>query len=198
MPVVTSQSHYSFLYMRIDINQKKIAIGDKYQIFIEGQPAYRASNELFRLLAVINLYKDEDSKARLTIHKEWFFWKPKYTIHLHDNQTVGFRADSWWKMHYQCHRSPNIYHIYGHRGRKFSIYKDHTQVAWWEKKAVSWFDGDNYIITADQDCDIELIIAFCLIIDNHKSKRHGDNAVSYDIGNIGGQVREFDPHWKPK
>lgn len=198
MPVVTSQSHYSFLYMRIDINQKKIAIGDKYQIFIDGQPAYRASNELFRLLAVINLYKDEDSKARLTIHKEWFFWKPKYTIHLHDNQTVGFRADSWWKMHYQCHRSPNIYHIYGHRGRKFSIYKDHTQVAWWEKKAVSWFDGDNYIITADQDCDIELIIAFCLIIDNHKSKRHGDNAVSYDIGNIGGQVREFDPHWKPK
>jgi hypothetical protein len=71
-------------------------------------------------------------------------------------------------------------------------------VAWWEKEAVSWFDGDNYTITADNDCHAELIIAFCLIIDNHKSNRHGDNAVSYDIGNIGGQVKEFDSHWRPK
>jgi len=48
------------------------------------------------------------------------------------------------------------------------------------------------------NCNLDLIIAFCLIIDNHKSKRHGDNAVSYDIGNIGGQVKEFDPYWRPK
>jgi uncharacterized protein YxjI len=184
--------------MRIDINQKKIAIGDKYQIFIDGQPTYKASNELFRLLSVINLFRNDDAGARLTINKQWFFWKPKYTIRLHGNSTVEFRADSWWEMHYQCHCSPDIYHVYGHRGRKYSVYRNNTQVAWWEKEAVSWFEGDNYAITADNDCNAELIIAFCLIIDNHKSKRHGDDAVSYDIGNIGGQVKEFDPHWKPK
>ena len=71
-------------------------------------------------------------------------------------------------------------------------------MAWWEKGAVRWFDGDNYAITADNNCNIELIIAFCLIIDNHKSKRHGDSALSYNIGNIGGQVKEFDKYWRPK
>ena len=56
--------------MRIDINQKKIAIGDKYQIFLNGNPAYKASNELFRLLSVINLFKNDDTRARLTINKQ--------------------------------------------------------------------------------------------------------------------------------
>ena len=56
--------------MRIDINQKKIAIGDKYEIFIDGKLAYKASNELFRLLSVINLFKIDDSRARLTINKQ--------------------------------------------------------------------------------------------------------------------------------
>jgi len=184
--------------MRIDINQKKIAIGDKYHIFIDGQPAYRASNELFRLLSVINLYREDDPRARLTISKQWFFLKPAYDILLNDHRTAEFRADSWWRMHYRCTCSPDIYHVYGHRGRKFSVYRNDTQVAWWEKEAVSWFEGDNYAITADHDCNVELVIAFCLIIDNHKSKSHGDNAVSYDIGNIGGQEREFDPYWRPK
>jgi uncharacterized protein YxjI len=184
--------------MRIDINQKKIAIGDKYQIFVDGQPAYKASNELFRFLSVINLFRNDESGARLTIKKQWFFWKPKYTIRLHDNRIVEFRADSWWEMHYRCHCSPDSYHVYGHRGRKYSVYRNDRQVAWWEKEAVSWFEGDNYTITADHDCDVDLIIAFCLIMDNHKSKRHGDNTVSFDIGNIGGQVRVFDPYWKPK
>ena len=184
--------------MRIDINQKKIAIGDKYRIFLDGQPAYRASNELFRMLAVINLYKGEDSNPRLTINKQWFFWKPKYSIRLPDSRTVDFRADSWWKMHYKCYYGSDLYEIYGHRGRKFSVYRNNMQVAGWEKEAVSWFDGDNYTITADHDCNAELIIAFCLIIDNHKSNRHGDNAVSYDIGNIGGQVKTFDSGWRAK
>jgi uncharacterized protein YxjI len=185
--------------MRIDINQKKIAIGDKYQIFIDGKLLFKASNELFHWLSVINLYRNDSTRAALTINKQWFFFKPKYHIRLHDyNSTVEFRADSFWMMHYQCHCSPDIYHIYGHRGRKFSVYKNNTQVAWWEKEAVSWFEGDNYAITADSDSNLELIIAFCLIIDNHKSKRHGDDAVSYDIGNMGGQVKEFNMYWQPK
>ena len=37
--------------MRIDINQKKISIGDKYQIFIDGQQRYSGAKKLFRMLA---------------------------------------------------------------------------------------------------------------------------------------------------
>jgi uncharacterized protein YxjI len=184
--------------MRIDINQKKIAIGDKYGIFLEGKPAYRAATELFRLLSVINLYKNDEERPGLIIRQQWFFTKPRYHIQLRNGQTVEFKAGSWWNMEYQCYCGSDIYKVYGHSGRKFSIYRNNTQVAWWEKEAVTWFDGDNYVITADSDCHVELIIAFCLIIDNHKSKNRNNNAISVNIGNIGGVVKAFDRYWQPK
>ena len=66
----------------------------------------------------------------------------------------------------QCRVGPDLYLIYGHRGRKYSIFKNDIQGAWWDRKAVTWFAGDNYKIIADKDCDIDLIISFCLIVDN--------------------------------
>ncbi len=167
-------------------------------IFINRQSEYSASSELFRLLSVINLFKNDSPEARLTIHKRWSFFKPKYDIGFRDGKKLEFRALSFWKMHYQCQCGPDIYNIYGHRGRKHSVYKNDTQVAWWDKEVVSWFDGDNYTIMADGDSNTELIIAFCLIMDNHKSDRHDGNAVSIDIGNIGGQVKKFDPDFLQK
>ena len=184
--------------MRIDINQHKISLGDKYRVFIDGQPAYTAASELFRILPVINLFKNDDPVARLTIRKRWSFFIPKYDIVMNGGLLMEFRAFSFWKLHYQCACNPDIYNIYGHRGRKHSIYRNGTQVAWWDKEAVSWFDGDNYSINADNDSNAELIIAFCLVLDNYKSDRHDGNAISFDIGNIFGQVKEFDPYWKPR
>jgi hypothetical protein len=52
-----------------------------------------------------------------------------------------------------------LYEIFGHKGRKYSILKN-KQVAYWNKNCVTWFDGDNYRIVADNDCDFELIISF--------------------------------------
>jgi len=184
--------------MRIDINQKKISIGDKYQVFIDGEQKYNASSELFKLLSVINLYKKGEEKERLTIRKRWSWFKPKYDIQSVDGRTAELRAYSVWKMHYQCTFGPDIYNIYGHRGRKHSVYKNETQVAWWEKAAVSWFDGDNYSIIADNDCNVEFIIALCLIIDNHKSENHDSKGVNIDFGNIGGEVKKFNSDWRPR
>jgi hypothetical protein len=82
-------------------------------------------------------------------------------------------------------------------GRKYSVYKNDKQIAWWDKQAVSWFNGDNYTIIADSDADYELIIAFCLIIDNQYNNNDNSNTVTFDFGNIGGQVRKFNTDWKP-
>jgi hypothetical protein len=86
----------------------------------------------------------------------------------------------------------------GHIGRKYSVYKNELQVAWWDKEAVSWFDGDNYKILADIDCDLDLIISFCLIVDNFSSNENDGNTVTYDFGNIGFQAKKFDENWQPK
>lgn len=184
--------------MEIDINQQKISIGDKYKIFIDGQEQYKAVRKLFRLLAVVDLYRDDNDTPLMTIRKRWSWFRAKYDIVRSDNTVLPFRTKSFWKDYYQCEMGSNKYELYGHRGRKFSIFKNGRQIAWWEQRAVSWFAGDNYKITADLNVDKELLICFCLIIDNYSSDEHDGNLLTYHIGKIGPQEKNFDEGWLPK
>ena len=50
----------------------------------------------------------------------------------------------------------------------------------------------------NQDCYKELIIAFCLIIDNYRHRNDDGATFTYDFGNIGGEMKKFDNSWSPK
>ena len=184
--------------MNIDINQEKIAIGDKYRIFINKELRYRARTELFSFLGVIQLYELKKERPSLHIEKKFSWFKLRYQIKLRDNNKVEVTTKSFWKNHFQCQCGAELYDIYGHRGRKYSVYRNNVQVAWWDKQMVSWFEGDNYHISADDDCDYELIIGFCLMIDHHSNNSKDGNAVKLDLGNFGPEAREFDTNWQPK
>lgn len=184
--------------MEIDINQKKISIGDKYQIFTNGQLTYTAVRELFNLLPVVNLFRINEGRVRMTIRKRLTWFIAKYDIVRWDNNILEFRTKSFWKLNYRCQCGNDQYDIYGHTGRKYSIYKNNIQIAYWTKEAVSWFAGDNYKIVADYDCDQDLLISFCLIVDNFRSDDHDSNTVNIDLGNIGLFARKFDHTWQPK
>jgi len=184
--------------MEIDINQRKISIGDKYQIFIGGQQTHRASRQLLQLMPEINLFDIKSDRARMTMNKRMAWFKPKYDITRWDNNIFEFRTKSYWKLFYECQCGADTYKIYGHRGRKYSIFKNNDQVAYWDKKAVTWFAGDNYKMIADKDSEVELLISFCLIIDNFSSDDHNGSTVTYDIGNIGFQAKKFNEAWQPK
>jgi uncharacterized protein YxjI len=184
--------------MEIDINQQKIAIGEKYKIFIEGQLTHTASTESFSLLAVVYLFDNNLKERKLTINRRFSWFKAKYDITRHDKTSLSFWTKSLWKKHFQCQYDSDLYDIYGHRGRKYSVFKNNEQVAWWDKKKITWFEGDNYKIIADNNSDYELIIAFCLIIDNYSSNDKGKNSMKIDFGNIGPQAKAFDPTWQPR
>jgi hypothetical protein len=92
----------------------------------------------------------------------------------------------------------DTYDIYGHKGRKFSIYKNNVQIAWWDKNLMALFAGDQYKIIADSDCDKELIVTFCIIIDQFKDDG-SKGELNLDFGNvIVPEVKPFDPTWRPK
>jgi uncharacterized protein YxjI len=183
--------------MEIDINQQKISIGDKYKIFVDGEQTHYASRRLFSLLPVVQLYQLQNERPRMTINKRLAFFKAKYDLTRWDDQVLEFRTQFFWKAQYQCQVGPDDYVLYGHRGRKVSIYKNDRQIAWWDKQAVSWFAGDNYKLTCDKDADTELLIAFCLIVDNFASDDHDGNMINIDLGNLF-QARKFDRDWQPK
>ena len=184
--------------MEIDINQKKISIGAEYKIFLNGKMKYLASKKLFRFLAEINVFGDSANTALYTIKQNWAWFSTSYDIDRYDHHTYKFRTVSFWKLHYECGVGADRYEIYGHRGRKYSVYQNEVQVAWWNKDAVAWFKGDNYRIITDDDANIELLICFCLIIDNSDSKNNDGNTVTFDLGNIGPQAKKFNPDWAPK
>ncbi|MEP6747655.1 MAG: hypothetical protein ABJB86_08010 [Bacteroidota bacterium] len=184
--------------MDIDINQKKISIGDKYQIFTDGIQTHHAAAKIFRLFAEINLFDLNSDFSLVTIKRKFAFFTAKFNITKKDGNTYQLVTKSFWKGHFQCICGPDLYDIYAHRGRKHSVYRNDLQVAWWDQKAVTWFNGDNYKITANKDCDKLLLISFCLAIDNYSSNDGNKKAVNFNIGRIGPQAKKFDPSWIAK
>jgi len=183
--------------MEIDINQKMISLGAEYHIHINGKEQYFATKKLFRFLSEIHLFDESGGRARYEIKKNWSWLMLSYNLIQYDKNVFEFRAVSFWKRHYACQIGADIFELYGHNGRKYSIYKNDKQIAWWDKNAVTWFSGDNYKIIANSSAEIELLICFCLIMDNKHSRNTNGNTVTYDLGNFGFQAKEFNPHWAP-
>ncbi|SFP72454.1 Uncharacterized protein YxjI [Pseudarcicella hirudinis] len=173
-------------------------MGDKYQISVNGQKSYFASTKLFSWLPEINLFKNQENRAIYTINKQFAWFKTSYNLSRYDNNLFKFRTKSIWRLHYYCQVGQDLYDIYGHLGRKYSIYKNDIQIAWWDKEWISLLNGDNYSIIADNDCDVELLISFCLIIDNSTDHNNNTNTITFDLGNIGSPEKKFDNTWQPK
>ncbi len=184
--------------MEIDINQKAISIGDKYNIFVNGVEEYTASVELFSFLPEISLFKKDEKEPTVIIKKELTAFKALFTITIMAGNVLKFTTTSFWKWQFQCISDNDTYTVFANKGRTFSIYKNDTQVAYWELQMVSWFKGDNYKLYADNNCDKELLIAFCLIMDNYENNDSSKTTVNFDFGGIGWGLKKFDPEWKPK
>ena len=184
--------------MQIDINQKKITIGDKYRIFTNGEESHYASLKLFKLLAEISLFPLENEEATLTIKKNLTFLHSSYNINLWDGDVINFVAKNIWHTYFECVVEDDVYEIYKHNKRRVSVFKNNTQIAYWHKEAFAMFEGDNYRIYANDDSEFELVIAFNLIIDNIAKKSGDSSIVNYDLGINWFQKRKFDENWKPE
>ena len=182
--------------MRIDINQKKIAFGNKFNIVKDGQTILKAASRLFRILSVTELFQPNSDLPLGTIRRRFAIFKAKYDIEMANQPTYQFRTISWWKNHHQCKSGSNVYDVYGHRGRRYSIFKNGTQVAYFKKEAVTFFEGDNYMLLASDNADHFLLTCIVLTVDNYRSNNKNNDAVNIDIGHIF-QARKFDDSWTP-
>ena len=182
--------------MEIDINKEAFSIGDKYRIYLVGKQKYSASAKLFRIFNELYVYEQGNDRLACHIKRKTLF-RVTYEITMGNRNVYRFWTKKFWKGHFCCRVGHDLYEVFAHKGRKHSVYKNDTQIAWWDKQAVSWFNGDNYKITADNGSDYELIISFCLIIDSFFSSGGKKSAVNIDIGRLWLQAKEFDTAWKP-
>ena len=184
--------------MEIDINQQKLAVGAKYHIFINRQPTHLAIQHLLQVRRTVALFAGTlDTRPRWSFRQQWTWFSTRYQLVRWDRNVFEFRTESSWKSHYRCRYGADVYDIYGHRGTKCSVYKNDYQIAWWQHARVTWFAGDNYKIWANEDSDVELLIVFCLILDESASSGEELNTITLNLGSIGPQARVFDQTWQP-
>jgi hypothetical protein len=185
--------------MEIDINQQKLALGARYHIFINKQPTHVASQHLLQTRRQVQLFASKaDTRPRWSLYQQLTWFSLHYQLTRWDRNVLDFRTESVWKSHYRCRYGADVYDIYGHRGTKHSVYKNERQIAWWQQARVTWFEGDNYKLWADEDSDAELLIAFCLVLDEPTSSGEDQNTLTLNLGAIGPQARVFDQTWQPK
>ena len=182
--------------MRIDIKQRKITLTSTYNIFVDNEERYKAQKKIFRLFAEIPITDINSGEVKLRIKKRFFFIKPHYSFY-RGNDILEFINVDFWRGHYQCTDSLNVYDIYANTGLRFSIFKNDVQIAWFSKNSVAVFAGDEYVMSADHNCDVELLSAFCITIDHHLFRRNR-GMVNFDFGRPGMVKRQFDESWQPK
>lgn len=161
--------------MEIKISRTSGFSGHKYSIAEGGRQAYAATLKSFSWKPEINLL-DSSGKEILNIKRSRSFFKVIYEIRRHKD-TLTFKMISTWKRRYQCMVGTALYEIKS-KNKQCEIYRNDVLVAGWARKSDGWFKGDTYTITADKENDRELLIAFCLVIDNIMLNDHAAAAAA--------------------
>lgn len=178
----------------IDVNQKKISIGDKYTIAFNGQPFYKAKASLWKIFPKITLHPLQGDEVYMSIEQGFGFIKPNIVFSIGSAQ-YKLETISWWKRRFSVTVGNDFYEIVGHRGRKVSIFQNGRQIAWFTKDAVTFFAGDNYHCIANTNAPGEWLIAAMLFWDMHYNR--GDKkAINVQFGSIV-QSQPFDASWQP-
>ena len=169
-------------------NVSKIHVNNEEVYYTTGKTRLIFSNE-------ISLFNIKDNSKKLT-SKLKFGFPPKLRIEMQDGIIYDLKMVGLQALQYTCAVGANKYEIFQHKDRKHSILKNGLMVAYIDKKEFAKFGNDQYTIIADDDSDIELFIAFALMLHLfHGSQK--DQIASLDKGNYW-EKRAFDTSWQPK
>lgn len=177
--------------MIIKIEQSFLSFKDKYAIYLNDVLKYRAKSSFFQLPGKTNLglYNLEDYKYFSIQRLSPFYFE--YNLLLDDETTIEIRVISGISFHYSFEYENSKFEIFGHTGRKFSIFQNNIQIAWFEKALMV----DFYELTTNENAPIEILIGFILAFDIHY---HPDSNFYIDLGNIGRNLKPFNESWLPK
>lgn len=185
--------------MNIEVRQQKLAIGDKYEIFIDGNLKYKVKSTLFKLflseLQILDL-----SDNRVGVINQGFNWfKLKYSVNFNHLLAFEINTKRMFAMEYEAKVSNDTYLISRHAGLKISVFKNGTQIASASKNHFTWFEGDIFTMESENHVDPFIMISFILCIDNfYYNDNNREGMFTLDIGNLGIFSKKNNSDWKPR
>lgn len=185
--------------MHIEVRQQKLAIGDKYEVFIDGNLKFKVKSTLFRLFfSELQLYDLNDNRVGV-INQGFDWFKLKYSIKLNHLLPFEIYTKRIFAMEYEAKISNDTYLITRHAGLKISVFKNGTQIASASKNHFTWFEGDIFSMDVESHIDPLIMISFILCIDNfYYNDNNRDGMFTLDIGNIGLFSKKYNYKWKAK
>ncbi len=181
--------------MEITIKKQTISLGEIYNISVNGDLAFTASREAFKF--GVKLYNLNDQTPIVTIQPVFLTWLAQYNYVFNDNSIGAFEViRTAFVFDAEAVLKKNNYEIAEHRGRKFTIYKNGQQIAWWRTKMVTFFVGDSATMIADDDCDLDEVLSILLTVE-HLKTRKDRQSININFGRLF-QSKKFDETWQPK
>lgn len=157
---------------------------------------YSARKAIFSLYDKIDL-KSQDGSIAARIRGHFSPLRERHDFLLSDGRSFVFRCEKSWKGVYSCVSENMSLTLYQHRGLKYSIFQNDTQIAAITKNRVVLGKGNEYAVSMNSDADIVVIACIVLTI-NATQDDDNDAGVTIDFGNVGPQERKFDESWEPR
>jgi len=193
--------------MEITIKKQSASIGYDFLVLKNGEAILSAVSEKLFIFFKISMWKTGENKKHITIKNKKldFILKPSYWIY-YQGEKIRFKTKSYHKRHFQIELNDDLYDIYGHhKSWKYSVYKNNVQVAWWDKQTQKYQGPDIFTIQMDDDCNVELITSFCLILDDHidMGATYRGEFFNTDLSmnldwKMYGELKSFDENWRAK
>lgn len=112
--------------MDVSIQEKSFSFGVQYTIETPEKTLH-ANKKILSLLTHIDLFSASDSLLA-TISGESLL-RSIYSIQLTDGTSYVFRREKLWKGVFACEGEGETYHLYTHKGLRYSIFKNDAQIA---------------------------------------------------------------------
>jgi uncharacterized protein YxjI len=179
----------------IQVKQRKITFGDKYRISVNGQEVLKCSRGVFQMYPRLTVTAVQGGPAIFEIEQRMAVMFHAMFVFNFGQNKYELNTVSWWDRHFRIHMGQDVFEIFGHRGRKVSVFLNGKQVAWFQWGAVRFFSGDTYTIHADSRVSVDWLIAICLMWDAAFNRGYR-GAIKIHIGWLF-QARKFDKNWIP-
>lgn len=180
--------------MDVSIQEKSVSFGIGY-VIETPQSTLQAHKKILSLLPHITLQSADDSTiATIT---GWSFVRSNFTIDIAGVGIYKYHTEKLWKGVDICEGDTGPFHLYRHKGVRYSVFQNDRQVAAFSKNRLIIGNGRNFDLRVNSDVNLNLIISMVLCLNTEDGDDETDNAVTYDFGSLGPEDRKFDEAWRP-
>jgi hypothetical protein len=181
--------------MDVTIQERKFTFHSEYEISGAG-PVLRARKEFLSFPPRIQV-KFEGGEA-VTLQGRFSLIRCKYDFHFPDGRDYAFQCEKLVKGVYACKREEEIYRLYHHKRRRYSIFRNGEQIAAVQRSRYTSNRGNRFDVRMNRDADVAIVASMVLAM-NASDRSEGDDAenVTAELGTYRREERAFDTTWQP-